>query len=74
VAKLTREQAKAALEKVADDLAEQFTDRTSEDRLAQVRFHLDTTAMAVDHLFEEHERRQAEKAERIQRIQAGEEA
>jgi hypothetical protein len=74
VAKLTREQAKAALEKVAGDLAEQFTDRSSEDRLAQARFHLTTAGMAVDHLFEEHERRQTEKAEKIRRIEAGEEA
>ena len=74
MAKLTREQAKAALDKLAGDLAEQFTDRPSEDRLAQVRFHLDTAGMAVDHLFEEQERREQEKAERIRRINAGEEA
>lgn len=67
-----RDEAVAALTGVSEGLAARFTDRTSEDRLTQVRFHLDTAAMAVGHLFEEDDRRQAEKAERIRRIEAGE--
>jgi hypothetical protein len=71
---LNRDDARAALHGVVEALEAQFTDRRSEDRLTQIRFHTDTAAMAVDHLFEEEERRQAEKAERIARIQADEEA
>jgi hypothetical protein len=74
VADMTREHAHATLDGVAQALADKFPGRLSEDRLTQIQFHLDTAGMAVDHLFEEEERRQAEKAERIARIQADEEA
>lgn len=69
---LTAEQARQALADIAASLAAQFSDRPSEDRLAQARSHLDTAAMAIGHLYEEAERRQAERTEQIRRIESGE--
>jgi hypothetical protein len=60
------------LDELYADTQDRFNHPAAAGRLAQLRAALDTAAMAVDHLHDEHGRREADKAERVRRAEAGE--
>lgn len=65
------EQALAMLAEVRDAVTAEFAD-VNPARLAQFTTHLDTAAMAVEHLHDERARAAHDRAERIRRAEAGE--
>ena len=62
---MSLDEAQQAITKVLAAMEEQFTKDATAPRLEQLRHHILTASMAIEHLFDEQERADHARAERI---------